>query len=234
MKFGAPLQLHRAPPRLAGQPERHVHASTPTCRSIRPTRRTYPERLSIRTGHVRRVHQEPHLRGLRPGQVADRAADDAQPRRSLRPRDHPARRDRQSAVLAGDKQSPVDKNNISPRVGVHALARRRTASRSSAAATGSSTTARSSARSTTRSSSASSRRRTSSTSRPTAPIPGRAPGGCRPTRTWSTDRSSTARCSIRRIRPACAVQEQRRRDLRLAGSDSCRTRTSSRSATRAS
>ena len=48
--------------------------------------RTYPERFSIRTGDLRRERQEPHLRVLRPGQMARDAADDAEPRRSLRPR----------------------------------------------------------------------------------------------------------------------------------------------------
>ena len=46
---------------------------------------------------------EPHLRVLRAGQVADRAQHDAEPRPALRPRALPARRDRQSAVRRRQK-----------------------------------------------------------------------------------------------------------------------------------
>ena len=48
--------------------------------------------------------------------MEDRPADDPEPRRALRPRDHPARRDRQPAVRRR-QDYPVDRNNFAPRLG---------------------------------------------------------------------------------------------------------------------
>ena len=196
------LQLHRAPARVAGELERHVHDQLGP--AVRPGQ---PENLSRTVhdshGNVQRVHQQPLVRDVRAGQVADEPADDAEPGDSLRPRDHPARRDRQPAVQEPRQEVAGRQEQLRAEDRLHALARR-------GRQVGDSRRLRdllqpddSRARSTTRWNSASSRRRTSSTSRPTAPIRVRAPDGSRPTRTWSTGRSSIARSSTRRILQAC-------------------------------
>ena len=155
--------------------------------------RTYPERLSIRTGRVRGERQEPHLRSVRPGQMAA----SARARRStsgvrydleIIPLDETG-----NPLFSPGQAAPTDKNNISPRVVVYPFD-----------GCGRQVGDPRRIRDLLQPDDPRRRRRHAGVrqvhlvecrdlpDRVASPIPGRAPAGSRPTRTWSTARSSTA------------------------------------------
>ena len=183
MKFGARYNYTELRRVSQVNSERHVHDQLGPAVRSGTIRRTYPERLTIRTGDLQRVHQQPHRTSFSPrtnGSMSPRTTLSLGLRYDLEiipldETDNPLFKNL-------DKKSPVDKNNFAPRIGfTHSLDEAGKSvirggygifyNRTILGALDDTLEFR-----------ASSRRRTSSTSRPTAPIPGQAPGGCRPIR----------------------------------------------------
>jgi hypothetical protein len=198
-----------------------------TINSDLPFDRTTPEptrTLLDSHGHVQRVHQQPLVRVLRPGQVARQSrttlslgfATTSRSSRSTRPTTR-CSRPRQDVANRQEQLRPrIGFTHSLDAAGKSVIPRRlRDLLQPDDSGRVDDTLERASSRRPHRHFPTSSAR-----SRPSA-------GRFQPIRTWSTGRSSIAHSSIRRILRACRF-EQRRRDLRLAESQAARTRISSR------
>ncbi len=166
------LHLYQAAPRVADQPERHVQLQhRPAVRSgqsphlPRAAGDSHPERL-------RRDHDQPHLRGVRAGQVAAQRQHDVEPRACATTSSSTRRSTRPTTRCSSRARRRPSTRTTSRPASASRISWTTTASRSCGPATASSTTARFSAPSTTPSSSRSSPRRSSPTSRTTTPIRG--------------------------------------------------------------
>ena len=123
VKFGARYNYTELQARLADQSERHVRVQYRSA-----VRRRQPEDLPRTAanpdGGVRGVHQQPHARAVRPGQVEDGRTHDIERRDSLRSRAHPAQRDGQPAVPRRRQELPGGQEQLLAAHRPHAFARR--------------------------------------------------------------------------------------------------------------